>query len=102
MVDLIQGVIDDAEFIFCEFHDQLSLTGVAVEKLHFPRNGKILGDRKCLGKRRSSFVGHPSAVLFLRISQIGVFQQPQAITLINPGHPSIRVMANLVNNGVQP
>jgi hypothetical protein len=54
---------------------------VAVEKLPFCQNSRNLGHRKCLPKRRSSFVGHPSAVLFLRISQIGVFQQPQAIAL---------------------
>jgi hypothetical protein len=32
-------------------------------------------------KLRSPFVGHPDAILFWRISQEGVFQQPQAITL---------------------
>jgi hypothetical protein len=29
-------------------------------------------------------VGHPDAILFLRILREGVFQQPQAITLIDP------------------
>jgi hypothetical protein len=57
---------------------------VAVEKLRFPQNSGILGDRKCLGKPRKSFVGHPDAKLFLRISQEGVFQQPQAISLKTP------------------
>lgn len=33
------------------------------------------------GKLRKSFVGHPSAILFLQISRAGVFQQPQAIEL---------------------
>jgi hypothetical protein len=33
-----------------------------------------LGDRKCPGKPRKSFVGHPDAILFLRISREGVFQ----------------------------
>jgi hypothetical protein len=56
------------------------LSGVAVEKLHFPQNSQKLGDRKYLGKPRTSFVGRPDAILFLRISQEEVFQQPQAIT----------------------
>src|ERR1022692_277652 len=61
---------------------QLLKSGVAVEKLHFLQNSRNLGDRKCLlGKPRKSFVGHPNAILFLRISREGVFQQPQAITL---------------------
>jgi hypothetical protein len=58
------------------------VTSVGVEKVHFPQNSQNLGDRKCLGKLRKSFVGHPDAFLFLRISREGVFQQPQAITLI--------------------
>src|SRR2546430_16283232 len=59
----------------------LAKSGVGVEKVHFPQNSENLGDRKCLGKSRKSFVGHPDAILFLRISQKGVFQQPQAITV---------------------
>jgi hypothetical protein len=43
---------------------------------HFPQNSRNCGDRKCLGKIRKSFVGHPGAILFLRISPEGVFQQP--------------------------
>jgi hypothetical protein len=58
------------------------LTGVAVEKVDFPQNNEKMGDRKCLRKWRSSFVGHPSAILFLQISREGVFQQPQSISLI--------------------
>jgi hypothetical protein len=50
---------------------------VGVEKVHFSQNSQNLGDRKCLGKLRKSFVGHPSAILFLRISREGVFQQPR-------------------------
>jgi hypothetical protein len=67
---------------------QLTLSGVGVEKVHFPQNSKYLGDRKCLGKLRKSFAGLPSAILFSRISPEGVFQQPQAITLKCPaqGH----------------
>jgi hypothetical protein len=57
------------------------LTGVGVEKVHLPQNSQNLGDRKCLGKLRKSFVGHPDAILFLRISRERVFQhQPQAIS----------------------
>jgi hypothetical protein len=52
---------------------------VAVEKLHFLQNSKNLGDRKCLGKLRKSFVGHPDTILFSRISRERVFQHPQAI-----------------------
>jgi hypothetical protein len=52
---------------------------VAVEKLHFLQNSRNLGDRKCLERPRKSFVGHPSAILFWRISQEGVFQQPRPI-----------------------
>jgi hypothetical protein len=43
---------------------QLLLTGVAVEKLRFPRNSENLEDRKCLGKSRMSFIGRPDAILF--------------------------------------
>src|SRR6267143_7000237 len=51
-------------------------TGVDVEKVHFPQNSRNLGDGKCLGKLRKSFVGHPDAILFLRISRERVFQHP--------------------------
>jgi hypothetical protein len=40
-----------------------------------------LGDRKCLGKLQKSFIGHPDAILFSRISREGVFQQPLLIAL---------------------
>jgi hypothetical protein len=53
--------------------NQLLLIGVAVEKLHFRQNCENLGDRKCLGKPRTSFVGHPDAILFLRISRERLF-----------------------------
>jgi hypothetical protein len=49
-------------------------SGVGVEKIHFPQDSQNLGDRKCLGKPRESFVGHPDAFLFLRISREGVLQ----------------------------
>jgi hypothetical protein len=56
--------------------------GVAVEKLHFRQNSENLEDRKCLGKPRTSFVGHPDAILFSRISRERVFQQPRDITTV--------------------
>src|ERR1035437_6494954 len=61
---------------------QLSKSGVGVEKVRFPQNSKQLGDRKCLGKPRKSFVGHPNAILFLRISREGVFQQPRLVSTV--------------------
>jgi hypothetical protein len=57
---------------------------VAVEKLHSPQNHRTLGDRKCLPKRRKSFVGLPNAKFFRLFSGEGVFQQPQAISLKTP------------------
>src|ERR1039458_7969573 len=39
-----------------------------------------LGDRKCIGKSRKSFVGHPSAKFFRPVLRDRVFQHPQAIT----------------------
>jgi hypothetical protein len=61
-------------------NSQLLQTGVGVEKLHFLQNSRNLGDRKCLGKLRKSFVGHPDAILFLRISRERVFQHPRLIS----------------------
>jgi hypothetical protein len=68
---------------------------VGVEKVRFSRNSENLGDRKCLGKPRKSFLGHPSAILFSRISLEGVFQQPQALTLKCPAQSQMSVMAML-------
>jgi hypothetical protein len=56
------------------------VTPVAVEKLHFLQNSKNLGDRKCLGKLRKSFVGHPDTILFSRISRERVSQHPRLIS----------------------
>src|ERR1017187_7038918 len=56
-------------------------SGVGVEKLPFRLKQPNLGDRKCLPDPRKSIVGLPDAILFLRISRAGVFQQPQAFTL---------------------
>src|SRR5450432_2667869 len=60
----------------------LDLTDVVrdVEKLAFPPKRPNLGDRKCLRKSITSFIRHPDAILFLRISRTGVFQQPRLVT----------------------
>ena len=55
-----------------------------VEKLHFLQNSKNLGDRKCLGKLRKSFVEHPDTILFSRISRERVFQHPRLFTSTIP------------------
>jgi PIN domain nuclease of toxin-antitoxin system len=47
-----------------EIEFQLAITGVGVEKVDTHKNGVILGDRKCLGDPRKSFVGHPDATQF--------------------------------------
>jgi hypothetical protein len=57
-----------------------------VEKVHFPPNSGNLGDRKYLGKLRKSFVGHPDAILFLRISRERVFSTPTP-GYVNYAHP---------------
>jgi hypothetical protein len=41
---------------------------VGVEKLAFPSKQRKLGDGKCLGDPRKSFIEHPGAILFWRIS----------------------------------
>jgi hypothetical protein len=56
---------------------------VGVEKLHFRQNSENLGDRKCLGKPRTSFVGHPSAKFLQPFSDERVFQQPHPWVLKN-------------------
>jgi hypothetical protein len=40
----------------------------SVEKVGFPEEQGKLGDGKCLGEARRSFVGLPGAIQFLRIS----------------------------------
>jgi hypothetical protein len=60
---------------------------VGVEKVHFPQNSQNLGDGKCLGKPRKSFVGLPNCKVFSGFSGDGVFQQPQAFTLKTPVLP---------------
>jgi hypothetical protein len=73
-------------------HRQLALTGVAVEKVQFPPKQPKFGGYKMPRKLRKSFVELPNAILFLRISRERVFQQPQALTLIN--RPSLSVIAS--------
>src|SRR5215468_8822865 len=60
--------------------DQLMKSGVGVEKVQFSPERPKLGGYKMSRKSRKSFVGHPSAILFSRISGERVFQHPQAIT----------------------
>jgi hypothetical protein len=50
---------------------------VAVEKLHFSQDSENLGDRKCLGKSRKSFVGLPGAKFFRPVLRDRVFQHPR-------------------------
>jgi hypothetical protein len=42
-----------------------------------------LGESKMPRKLRKSFVGHPSAILFLQISGAGVFQQQRLLATVN-------------------
>jgi hypothetical protein len=44
------------------------------------QNDQIWGIEKCLRKSITSFIRHPDAILFLRISRKGVLQQPQSIS----------------------
>jgi len=46
------------------------------------QNHRNLGDRKCLGDPSKSIVGLPDAILFSSILRDGVFQQTQALALI--------------------
>jgi hypothetical protein len=73
---------------------------VGVEKVHFPQNSQNLGEGKCLGKPRKSFVGLPIAKFFRAFSGDGVFQHPQAFTLFenyrriaSHPHPAPRIAA---------
>jgi hypothetical protein len=45
------------------------------EKVQFPPTSPNLGDAKCL-EDSAVVCGHPSAILFLLISRVGLFQQP--------------------------
>jgi len=57
---------------------------VAVEKVQFSPKQPKFGEYKMARKFGTSFEGHPSAILFLRISAEGVFQQPRLLTPMMP------------------
>jgi hypothetical protein len=56
---------------------------VTVEKVQFSPKQPKFGGYKTSRKLRKSFVGHPGAILFLRIPGEGVFQQARLITTPN-------------------
>jgi len=53
-----------------------------LKKSIFLKTNEDLGDIRCLGKPRKSFVGHPNAILFSQISREGVFQQPRLLSTL--------------------
>jgi hypothetical protein len=55
---------------------------VAVEKVAFLEKLPKVGDRKCPGNPRESFIAHPDAILFSRFFREGVFQQPRLVSSI--------------------
>jgi len=58
-------------------NSQFVLTPVAdVEKLDISEIGTNLGDRKCLGDSRESFIGHPDTIYFLRIGSLKPVPHP--------------------------
>jgi hypothetical protein len=57
-------------------------SGVAVEKLTFRLEQPKFGGCKMSCDPRRSLITHPNAILFLRISGEGVFQQPRAIAQV--------------------
>jgi hypothetical protein len=60
----------------------LMTSGVGVEKVDFSENQPEMGDQKCIGGRRRSFIGHPSAMFFEHDFCERVFQQAQDNALI--------------------
>jgi len=70
------------------------------EKVAFPPKQPKLGDRKCIGDRRKSFIRHPEAILFLRISRERVFQQPRLISINNQTRSAhLESSGNSLSNG---
>jgi hypothetical protein len=61
----------------------VGVNAVAVEKVAFLEKLSKFGDRKCPGDPRESFIGHPDAILFSRLSREGVFQQPRLISTVS-------------------
>jgi hypothetical protein len=59
---------------------------VSVEKGQFPPKEPKFEGYKMSRKLRKLFVGHPGAILFLRISREGVFQQTRLITTVAQGY----------------
>src|ERR1039457_638940 len=53
----------------------LAIWRVAVEKVRSSENWLKMGDRKCIGDQRKSFIGHPGATIFQRDPRERVFQQ---------------------------
>jgi hypothetical protein len=62
---------------------------VAVEKLGISVIRQNLGDRKCPGEPRKSFIGHPDTICFQRIYGKGVFQQPRLFSTTESGKPLV-------------
>src|SRR5712691_2914801 len=56
--------------LYREGRRQLAKSGVAVEKLPLLKKLSQPRDRKCPPKSRTSFIGHPSAMKFLRTSRV--------------------------------
>jgi hypothetical protein len=55
---------------------------VAVEKVAFLEKLPKVGDRKCPGNPRESFIAHPDAILFSRFFLEGVFQHPRLLATV--------------------
>ena len=76
-------------------NSQLVLSPVAVEKLGISEIRASLGDGKCLGDPRRSFVGHPDAILFLR------FLRGVSFSTATPVYNNHSGSANAKNFGVR-
>ena len=63
--------------------DSLRNQAWLLKKSSFPQTAQIWGMQNAL-KIQKVVCGHPSAILFLLISRVGLFQQPQAIALKIP------------------
>src|ERR1035437_766579 len=61
------------------------LSGVGVEKVHFSQNSRNLGDRKCLGKPRKSFVGILTRFYFCEFREKEFFNSHGLVTSIETG-----------------
>jgi hypothetical protein len=65
--------VDWREIAITLIEGSCALSPVAVEKLDISEIETNLGDRKCPNESRRSFVGHPDAIYFLRISRSEFF-----------------------------